>query len=139
MADAVADMFAKHPEYLLYVFFKDEYTEFVKLMQLPCGERQEKPSNSDAWIKGFALGLADVSVIHERNGNRAEISFASDVKRLLAVSAKERNTVYRKLKTFLDNMRSLIWFYGMAELEALHKIYCQSYHISIEQSEFNII
>lgn len=137
MTDAVADMFAKHPEYLLYVFFKDEYTEFVKLMQLSCGEIHEKPSDVNVWIKGFALGLADVSVIHGKKGNRAEISFASDVKRLLAVSAKERNTVYRRLKTFSDNMRSLVWFYGIAELEALHKIYCQSYHVTIEQSEFN--
>lgn len=106
-------------------------------MQLPCGKRTERPSDIDVWIKGFALGLADVSVIHGKKGNRAKISFASDAKRLLEVSAKERNAFYRKLETFTGNMRSLILFYGLVELEALYKIYCQSFYAPIEQTEFN--
>lgn len=137
MTNAVADTFAEHPEYFLYVFFRDEYAEFVKLMKNSRGVRREKPETPDIWIKGAALGLVDISVTCGEKGNRAEISFASDIKTLLlSMNAKERNTVYRKVESFSDNLRKLILFYGIVELEELFKMYCQIYHVSMEKTEF---
>lgn len=138
MTDALADTLAEHPEYFLYVLFKDEYAELVRLMKLPRGEIKENLENPDIWIKGAVLGLADISVKHGKKGSRAEISFASDAEALLsALTAKERNAVYRKLKSFSDNFGNLIVFYGFIELDALYKIYCQSYGAAIERTEFN--
>lgn len=138
LVKAVADTFAEHPEYLLYVFYNDEYAEFMKLMKLPRGERREKPAASDSLIKGVMLGLADVSVVYEKNKKTAKITFASDIKPLLGtLNAKERNMIYRKLNKFTINLKSLILFYGMVELEALYKIYCQLYGETMDSTEFN--
>lgn len=138
MTDAVADFFGKHPEYLLYIFDKDEYAELIRMLKFPEKMRKEKPDNQDLWIKGMALGLADISVIHGKNGNKAKISVASDAATLLqAVNAKERKQVYRKVKEFSDNLRNLILFYGIVELEVLYEIYCQLYCVFMERTEFN--
>lgn len=138
MVKAIADTFAEHPEYFLYVFFKDEYAEFVKLMKLPCGEREEKPKALDSLIKGAALGLVDIFTNKDKNGKKVKIAFASDIEPLFSpLNAKIRNDIYRKLQKFSDNLRCLILFYGIVELEELHKIYCQVYHVEMEQTEFN--
>lgn len=135
---AVADTFAEHPEYFLYVFYKDEYADFMKLMKLPCGERQERPTATDSLIKGAALGLVDISVVNEENRKKAKLTFALDLKSsLLSLSVKERNAAYRKLESVSDNLRSLILFYGIVELEALYKIYCQVYGETMDRTQFN--
>lgn len=138
LVKAVADTFAEHPEYFLYVLYKDEYAEFVKLMKLPGGERKEKPKALDCLIKGAALGLVDISIDKDKNGRRAKLAFPSDIETLfLPLNTKKRNEIYRKLQVFSDNLKCLLLFYGIVELEALYKIYCQVYRVEMDHTEFN--
>lgn len=137
ITDAVAEMFLEKPEYLLYVFYEDEYRELLKWMKKPLGIVYEKPKQSNMLIKALSLGLADISAGAGKSGRRARLSFAADIQQILKpLTADHRRKIYCELKKFSDELQTLILFYGVIDFESLYQMFRDIYHESMEKETF---
>lgn len=137
MTDAVAQTFQKHPEYLLYVLYEEEYKEFVRWRKLPRGITKERPVEKTTWIKAISLGLVDLSVQKTSNGSRGKLSFAKDIADILKpLHADIRKQTYRNLKRFSNQLQNLILVYGLMDFDSLYEIFCQVYHETMDKEAF---
>ena len=137
ITDAVAEMFLEKPEYLLYVFYEDEYRELLNWTKKPLGVVYEKPKRSNMFIKALSLGLADISVGSGKGGKRARLSFAADIQQILEpLTADHCRKIYRELKKFSDKLQTLILFYGVIDFESLYQMFREIYHESMEKETF---
>lgn len=137
ITDAIAEMFLEKPEYLLYVFYEDEYKELLKWIKKPDGIVNEKPEESDMLIKALGLGLADLSITNKKGIQRARLSFAADIQQILEPLTTDHNKkIYRELKNFSDKLRTLILFYGVIDFESLYQMFREIYHESMDKEIF---
>ena len=137
MTEAVARTFQEHPEYLLYVFWEEEYQELQKWLKFPCGTVGDLPQNQNMLIKAMGLGLADFSVQREKGGNKARLSFAADCRELLKpLSAGRIKQVYRDLEDFSGKLQRFILFYGLIEMDCLYEMFRNVYHKSMDREDF---
>lgn len=129
----ISKVLLKHPEYLYYIFDEKEYAELKVWMELPKGIATKKIQNINMFVKAFAMGLADFSVVK----NRGEIRFATDSKHFIdTVDAKTRKNVYDLLHKFDDRMGKLIQVYGVIELDSLYQMYKKLYDNLMEKDNF---
>ena len=137
MTEAVARTFQEHPEYFLYVFWKEEYQELQEWLKLPAGIVGKIPQNQDMLIKAMDLGLADISVKKTKGGSRAQLSFAADCRELLKpLGAGRVKQVYRDLEDFSGKLQKFILFYGIIEMDSLYEMFCNVYHKSMDREDF---
>ena len=135
MIHQIARIFREHPEYLLYVFLEDEYTEFRRWSSQPCGEFVRENPPGDMPVKAIALGLMDVSFEETYGHCVAVVSFAADLQEILKPLKNIRPT-YRWIKSFSDKFRKVIVVYGMIEMDALYEIFCRTYKERISREDF---
>ena len=84
--EEITQILQAHPEYLLYVFDKDEYRELLQWLKYTHGSKLAAPQNRAMIIKALGMGLADFTAT--RNGGN--LSFATDAANLVgSISAKE--------------------------------------------------
>lgn len=137
MTEAVARTFQEHPEFLLYVFWKEEYQELQKWLKLPCGIVGQMPQNQNMLMKAMGLGLADISVKKTKGGTRAQLSFAADCRELLEpLSAGRIKQTYRDLEDFAGKLQKFILFYGLIEMDSLYEMFRNVYHKSMGREDF---
>ena len=123
----------KHPEYFLYVFDKEEYTEMREILKTPEGELCYLEEESSAAVKAIGLGLADFS----RKGKDGEICLASDIKEYIDVlDERTIKKTYQMLEKFDMQLGKLIQLYGIVELESLYNIYRNAYKDNTEKKNF---
>lgn len=123
MADAIAQEFYRHPEYLLYVLEEDEYKDFLDWMKLPCG-RCEIPQQDDMLLKAFGLSLADVMLIKNKGKTKAKLSFAKDSQSIVeSLRADVKKQTYRELYEFSNKLKDIILAYGIVDLDSLYGMF----------------
>ncbi len=127
--------FRTHPEYILYVFFEEEYREFQEWRKLSPGIIENGRNISDMLIKAMALGLLDAKFIQEENTYRVEICFAKDLEDILS-GLKESRQTYRWLQNYSDKLENFILVYGLIEMDALYDMFCDVYNEKISQADF---
>lgn len=135
MIQEISMTFQSHPEYLLYVFFKEEYREFLTWSRRPMGTFCQKDCRSDMPLKAMAMGLMDAEFVQEKDGCRVKICFASDLESILK-ALQESEEVYRWLQSCSDKLESLILVYGLIEMDALYDMFCHIYKEKISQTDF---
>lgn len=122
-----------YPEYLLYIFDKNQARDLADWIKFPQGIISKRPVNSGMIIKALSLGLMEF----HRKGNTGEISFASDIHKFTDdLDVKTRKRVYQNLKEFDSNFAKIIQIYSLIELESLYEIYQKIYSVKIEKKEF---
>ena len=107
MIHQIARIFREHPEYLLYVFLEDEYTEFRRWSSQPCGEFVRENPPGDMPVKAIALGLMDVSFEETYGHCVAAVSFAADLQEILK-PLKISGRLTSGLRAFLINSEKLL-------------------------------
>ena len=136
MADAIAQEFCRHPEYLLYVLEEKEYKEFLDWVKLPCG-KCEIPQQNDTLIKALALGLADVTVTKYKGKKRAKFNFAKDIRSIMESLRDDiRKQTYRELNGFSQKLEDIILAYGIVDFDSLYGMFEKIYHKTMEQEDF---
>ena len=135
MVQELSLTFRTHPEYLLYVFFEEEYQEFQKWRRLSTGTIKNKQSIPDMPIKAIALGLLDAEFIQEEHTYRVKIRFAKDLEDILS-GLKESRQTYRWLQSYSDKLKNFILVYGLIEMDALYDMFCDIYKEKISQADF---
>lgn len=135
MVQELSLTFRTHPEYLLYVFFEEEYQEFQKWRKLSPGVIENKQNMSDMPIKAIALGLLDAEFIQEENTYRVKIRFVKDLEDILSGLEESRQT-YRWLQSYSDKLKNFILVYGLIEMDALYDMFCDIYNEKISQADF---
>ena len=135
MADAIAQEFSRHPEYLLYVLGENEYKEFLSWMELPYG-RGEIPWQDNMLIKAVGLGLVEIVLVKNRGKTRAKLSFAKDAHSIVnSLPADVRKRTYRELKRFSKKLEDIILVYGMVDFDSLYEMFEKIYHETMKQEE----
>lgn len=138
LAAATADAFRKHPEYLLYVLEENEYKELLKSWTDSEGKSRINPEDMNIWAKILCLGLADVIFPENQAEEIVQIEFACDLAELLKpLSGNARTRVCHRINTFSNNLEVLMLFYGVIELQELRRIYEKTFHIQMEETDFN--
>lgn len=138
MTDAIAREFREHPEYILYVFFEEEFKALLHLMNLTERNVRKKPEHFEMVIKALALGLADLSIQKKQGKRRAVLTFASDIREILKqLNEKRCKEEYRNLQRFRERLRKLLGVYGFMELEQLYGMYKDIYHVTMDRTTFN--
>ena len=136
MANAIAQEFYQHPEYLLYVLEENEYKELLDWVKLPCG-RYAIPQQNDTLIKALALGLADVTVTKYKGKKRAKFSFAKDSRSIMeSLRADIKKQTYRELNGFSQQLEDIILAYGIVDFDSLFGMFEKIYHKTMEQKDF---
>ncbi|MDO5539328.1 MAG: plasmid pRiA4b ORF-3 family protein [Eubacteriales bacterium] len=137
MTEAIAQIFQEHPEYILYVFYEEEYKEFLRWLKIPCGIVKEQPGRENVLIKALSLGLADVSIQKSKNRSRARLGFAGDIRDIIKpLDADVRKQIYRQLKKFSEKLENLILVYGIVDFDSLYNMFGRIYHEKMDKTSF---
>lgn len=138
MTDAVAGEFREHPEYILYVFFEEEFRKFLHMLNLAGENVRMKPEYLDVVIKALTVGLADLSIQKKKGKCRAVLTFASNTREILKpLNEKRCKEEYRNLERFWEKLAKLLGIYGFMELEQLYGMYKDIYHVTMDRTTFN--
>ncbi len=135
MIRRIALIFKQHPEYLLYVFYADEYREFRRWSSRKPGEFKSDNRLEDMPVKAIALGLMDAAFTGEDDRRTVTVSFASDLEEILK-SLKDIGPVCRWIKRISDKLRNIIVVYGMIEMDALYDMFCRVYKETVSRTDF---
>lgn len=132
-ADILADAFAVHPEYYLYVLDEKYFGELQSLALLPAGP-VKRAVNPEVIARAVSLGLAEV----QTNGREAGIRFASDIKETLQKcgTKSERKKIWKLLGMIRQRVLNLIFVYGIIEQKRLYEEYCRVYGNQTEETFF---
>lgn len=141
MANKIAELWFEHPEYLLYVLDEKQYRELEKISKLSPDEVQTKPENYKLIPRLLYLGLADVEFSGKGTKERAEVTLASDLQKLLkslkSLNAKQVKNTYHNLKKFTKNLVFLMKAYIAIDFDSLYSAYCRITGEKINHIEFN--
>lgn len=131
--NAISETYSKHPEYLLYIFEKDEYDELVKWMKSPSGTVIKNFQNRNMIVKLLTLGLGDYTERKET----IEISLASDIEKYVGIlDSKTLKKMYKELDKLDDRVGKLLQIYCFTDLEGLYEIYTKTYKETIDKKDF---
>ena len=137
LAGEISDTLTTHPEYLLYVFFEEEFRELKQFWSLPKGPVPAEQPCSDTQIKALGLGLMDIRLTKECRKNKIQVSFARELGQLFsAFRENEVRKIYRRLQRLSGRLGDMILAYGMVELNSFYKMFCRIYGESLSEEEF---
>ena len=137
LAGEISDTLTTHPEYLLYVFFEEEFRELKQFWSLPKGPVPAEQPCSDTHIKALGLGLMDIRLTKECRKNKIQVSFARELGQLFsAFRENEVRKIYRRLQRLSGRLGDMILAYGMVELNSFYKMFCRIYGESLSEEEF---
>ncbi|WP_407691003.1 plasmid pRiA4b ORF-3 family protein [Ruminococcus turbiniformis] len=137
LAGTLANTFREHPEYLMYVFFEDEWKELKYLRNLNRKEIKFSGKDLDTVIKALALGIMHVNIPDETEGAAAVLELAADGENLFpAVTPKETRERYRHIRSLSDKLGEMILSYGMIEIHSMHTLFCKINQENPEEADF---
>lgn len=83
-AETIAGIFEEHPEYLLYIFSKEEFVLLKKLLTIPYRRSYEiKWGEINALLKGMTVCILDAELSETAGNKSVRIRFASDLAALM--------------------------------------------------------
>lgn len=133
----LASMMRSHPEYMMYVFFEDEWKELNRLRKMADGELRAERRYQGVYVKAMALGVMDVKFPEGEEWNRAVLELASDADALFPVmTTGESRRRYRHIRKMSDMLGNMILTYGMIEIHAMYTLFDRIYKEGLDETEF---
>lgn len=133
----ITQAFEEHPEYLLYVFFEDEYKEIRKWIKAPGCLRGTRPELEIVVTKALCLGLVEIEFPTKEGKRTAQISFAGDIRTFTdRLDRKLCRQTYRFLDAMSERLEGIILVYGAVELRSLYEMMRIVRGKTIEKEDF---
>lgn len=136
-AETIAGIFEEHPEYLLYIFSKEEFVLLKKLLTIPYRRSYEiKWGEINALLKGMTVCILDAELSETAGNKSVRIRFASDLAALMEkITAAETEKFYQEHTTIFKNLTSLLLTYSVLEIKKIGELYAEIFGQNVKEEE----
>ena len=135
LAENIAAFLREHPEYLLYLFEKEEVRELQELSAREDG-RIPLPTEKTVII-ALAVGFIQLVFEESEKPKRILIRISAELEDWLADLRRiDTEAVYRSLNQFGRRVGLYMRAYGLIDLEAFYSMYCACWKEDITKEEF---
>lgn len=130
------ETYAEHPEYLLYIFKKEEFILLKKLLLIP-GRRSYEIKDVDVLLKSLTVGILDIEISKYPKTENVRARFATDASVLIEKLTEDKiEKTYKENEQILERLEALLATYSVIEKEAFKEQYTRIFRQKLEDKEW---